>query len=444
MTKRIRTPPPSPPLLTQVPFQIPTSLQTLSVLSRELAKQSNRLPGSGVCAQSAPIAIQQQGLDESLLPPPAASSESALHPNSRPAFRASARQKQPSFPQAQTWVEPTSSAAALRRHGTKRIEPSSEPSHPQEQPRPSKRRPQVRPRPPVTPVTEWVPPPTPEGAIIQSSEQPPSDGKALSLDKHRHQIAALIAQKRAANEANNKREAWTRKALSHRVSQTPGNQLLDELNQAIEPVEAADSLLKGSVDMRGNATPVEKVARGRVQNGIRQPEQYASLGPAPTFASTVPATEPSPSSIFRASTTPTSNESKVHPARIISLSTLMSNPPKPYIPSQQQNRHLTPTAHVPTVLASERPPYSAHPIPPRPYDRQPIPLPTQRIPVAEGYHGIKSQHWPNPQGQGHSSSQPWNTNIMAFPSPFSMKRISKAGSFPQASVHRAGQRYHRA
>ena len=107
MTKRKRTPPPSPPPGAQVPFQIPASLQRLSVISRSLAHQSDKLVRFGADGQNARFAAQAQG--QAGVPPPvmgAASPGTAVRHGRGQGFRAFAPRKQPSFPDAQTWVEP--------------------------------------------------------------------------------------------------------------------------------------------------------------------------------------------------------------------------------------------------------------------------------------------------------------------------------------------------
>lgn len=241
MTKRKRTPSPSPPPGAQVPFQIPASLQRLSVISRSLAHQSDRLGGFNTDGQNTRIAAQARGRDD--VPPGvgAASSGTAVHNGHGQGFHAFAPRKQPSFPDAQTWVEPKTRGNQVP--DTAGFMPLTQPSFPQGQtwPQPQSRKgvsgPQLQGQQTPVPAPTAAPPPLtmlPAGALA-TLEAAPKEGETLCLETQPHRIAALIAQKRAANELNRKREAWTRRAAAHRMSsQAPDDQLRSELNSALE------------------------------------------------------------------------------------------------------------------------------------------------------------------------------------------------------------------
>src|SRR4051794_8428476 len=110
MTKRKRTPPPSPP--PRAIFQIPASLQRLSVISRSLAHQSEKLAGVSRDGQNMRITAQAQAQAQaqalSGAPPAVAAASAGMDGGDGhgQGFRAFAPRKQPSFPDAQTWVEP--------------------------------------------------------------------------------------------------------------------------------------------------------------------------------------------------------------------------------------------------------------------------------------------------------------------------------------------------
>ena len=274
MTKRKRTPSPSPATRAQPPFQIPPSLQRLSMISRSLAHQSDKLAGGNLDAHNARISGQAQALGDA-----APSVVAATEPRDARGrgFRAFAPPKQPTFPLAQTWVAPKPRWAQASVEAG--FMPSTQPLFPQgqawPQPQPRKVIPQPHPQTETmaTPVPSCVPPSAPPlvqpEAAIANLEAPPADGETLCLETQPNRIAALIAQKRAANEANRRREAWTRQAAAHRISsQAPDDQLLNELNSAL-----------------GQPSTANKAAR---KHASRRPPQYVTPTTPITFDPVVP------------------------------------------------------------------------------------------------------------------------------------------------------------
>ena len=113
----------------------------------------------------------------------------------------------------------------------------------------------------------------PPRTAIPDLEAAPKEGETLCLATQPQRIAALIAQKRAANEANRKREAWTRRAAAHRMSsQAPDDQLRSELNSAVG---------RPATSHPPNLVPGEDQAQ-------RHAEQYVTPTAAITFNPAVP------------------------------------------------------------------------------------------------------------------------------------------------------------
>jgi hypothetical protein len=304
MTKRKRTPSPSPPPRVRVPFQIPASLQRLSMLSRSLVHQSEKLAGLGQDDHNARMIAQAQPLGE-VSPSVAAASERAeARDGQAQGFRAFAPPKQPSFPEAQTWVAPKPRRSHVPDDAV--AMPPGQPSIPQGQAEPQSQ-PQ-RGTPPSQPQPHKVvtsaarpglaPPPIPPEAALANLEPPPADGEVLCLETQPNRIAALIAQKRAANEANRRREVWTRQQVAHRISsQAPDDQLLSELNSA-----AGDSTKEHS-----SAATEAGSAGTRQHPTVKNLEQYATPTPVITFDPVVPSTE------IQADNQKTSNVTKASP-----------------------------------------------------------------------------------------------------------------------------------
>jgi hypothetical protein len=269
MTKRKRTPSSSPPSRPLAPFQIPASLQRLSVISRSLAHQSDKLAGANQDDHSAHTQAQALGH----VPPPvlAASAGTVGHDGQGQGFRAFAPRKQPSFPDAQTWVEPKLRGTQIP--DATGFMPPTQPSFPQGQTWPQPQPRKVIPWPQLEPQRTAAGAPAPPEAALANLEAPPAKGETLCLETQPHQIAALIAQKRAANEANRKREAWTRQAAAHRMSsQAPDDQLQSELNNALG---------------QSTTNHTRKAGTGERQ-ALRHPDQYVTPTAAITFDSVVP------------------------------------------------------------------------------------------------------------------------------------------------------------
>ena len=276
MTKRKRTPSSSPAPRARVPFQIPASLQRLSMISRSLAHQSDKL-AVDLDDHNPHIIAQAEALGGAPSLATAASSTIEVRDGRGHGFRAFAPPKQPSFPDAQTWVAPKPRQLPIP--DDTGFMPSTQPSFPPGQawPRPQPRKAVPLPQPPSqttatlapAPPPSWVPPPVPTEATLTNLEAPPAEGQTLCLETQPNRIAALIAQKRAANEANRRREAWTRQAAAHRMSsQAPDDQLLNELNSAL-----------------GQSSAVNKTAQTHTSS---LPQQYVTPTTPITFDPVVP------------------------------------------------------------------------------------------------------------------------------------------------------------
>ena len=235
MTKRKRTPP-SPPRS----FQIPDSVQRLSVISRSLATQSDKLAAGNRGIQKKGIIGQSQKsggtLPSAIATPPGAT----LRGSKGSGFRAFAAPRQPPFPESQPWVAPKPRTAGAPPDCSGFV-PSTQPSFPEGQRWP-------QPHPVAHSKRDHRGPPFAPHAPAKSSNAIPANREVLCMETEPHKIAALVAQKRAENEANRRREAWTRNALAHRQSRAPGDQLLNELNKTLE----ASAALTDPADMRMN------------------------------------------------------------------------------------------------------------------------------------------------------------------------------------------------
>ena len=268
MTKRKRTPPLSPSHSVRV-VQIPASLQRLSILSRSLAFQSENLSGGGQDAQNGHDTRHRQTVDDTTLTGTA--SVNMNSPNGQiQGFKAFAPSKQLSFPNTQLCVAPK--PRAIPTPDTAAFMPPTQPCFHQGQAWP-----QPQPRRVVSPPPKLAP------ALIAPQTTPirfdpaPTYAAPLCLETQPHLVAALIAQKRAANEANRKREAWSREASQHRRSERPEDQLLSELNQTLEPSY-----------IRGTPTLGEISTTERPSNGALPVRRFVTSTPAITFDPTVP------------------------------------------------------------------------------------------------------------------------------------------------------------
>ena len=296
MTKRKRTPPPSPPTRASV-LQIPASLQRLSLLSRSLAFQADNLASDGQDTQSADAVAQAQAVS-GIAPAEMAPVNINSSNGQNQGFKAFAPSKQPTFPVTQTWVEPK--ARAVPTPDAAGFMPPTQPSFPQGQAWPQ---PQFRKA--VVPPPHLAPHPNAPQTTPIHLDPAPMNGEPLCLETQPHLVAALIAQKRAANEANRKREAWTKKASQHRRSQRPDDQLISELNQTLESPYTQDTPTPG---------PVPTI--NRISSGARSPGQFVIPTLAITFDPTIPNAAPAAetgSAASQPSHGPTSGYSKRRP-----------------------------------------------------------------------------------------------------------------------------------
>jgi hypothetical protein len=443
MTKRKRTPSSSPPPRARVPFQIPPSLQRLSMISRSLAHQSDKLARVSQDEQNARVIALAQPLGEVLPSVAATSGGTESRDGQAQGFRAFAPPKQPSFPDTQTWVV----SKPRRSHvpDNAGFMPPTQPSFPQgeagpqPQPRSGIPSPQPQPHKAATPAVgpELAPQPIPSEATLANLEPPAADGEVLCLETQPNRIAALIAQKRAANEANHRREIWVRQQAAHRISsQAPDDQLLNELNSA------AGHSAKGHSSVAGQA--------GRARTGQHQAvgnlDQYAIPTPVITFDPIVPSTgmqtdnrktghvkkgstgskEPTRGPTSAPATKSAELTKETSPRDHNSLfSSSASTTPSPdgrsqaadrqtQDPQQQPNQHGSFTAQV-SAAGSSAPPIDAnsksispnsakHKTNSRYPDSSFVRQPNQSnhsTPVAAGYYRFKPKHW-----QTNSSTQP--------------------------------------
>ncbi len=359
MTKRKRTPPPSPPPRASV-LQIPASLQRLSVLSRSLAYQSDKLADSGQDAKNAHTVAHAQVLDGT--PSAVTAFVTMTSPNGQiQGFKAFAPSKQPSFPDTQTWVAPKPRAVPMP--DAAGFMPPTQPSFPQGQAWP-----QPQPRKVVNPPLRLAPAPVAPQTTPIRLEPAPMNSEPLCLETQPHSVAALIAQKRAANEASRKREAWTRKASQHRRWERPDDQLLDELNQTLEPPST-----------QGTPTPGAVSTARHPGSGASPPGQFVTPTPAITFDPTVPnaatpaenswtASQPAPRPNFK----PSTRRPRTHPDQISLFSSAESTTAPTeslnrFIPQQPRQNSLDAQLYAPAKTAPAQPParvsQPAHPQP---------------------------------------------------------------------------------
>ena len=295
MTKRKRTPSSSPP--PRVRFQIPASLQRLSMISRSLAHQSDRLAGLSQDDHNVRIIAQVQAQAPGGAPPVVVATSAGIEARDGQGhgFRAFAPHKQPSLPDAQTWVEPKPGGTQVADDAG--FMSSTQPLFPQgqawPQPQPGKVIPWPQPQSQTTIIPapaqapEWVPPSVPQESALADLESPPPDGETLCLETQPNRIAALIAQKRAANEANRRREAWTRQAAAHLMSsQAPDDQLLNELNSTVGQSSTADNSAQKHTSATNDAT---RSGTGERQT-VKHPQQYVTPTAPITFDPILPST----------------------------------------------------------------------------------------------------------------------------------------------------------
>ena len=258
MTKRKR----SPPAPQQRAFEIPASLQRLSNISRSLAKQSDGLAGTKEADKNPDIISQARALANG------APSSTPAVPKSRAgavkqgsAFRGFVEAKQPSFPDTQTWVEPKPRSTPVAPTYAGHIDeftPNGLPTFPEGQKWVTTR---SNPGPiahvvgptaglvpiaqPAIPQAHNASPAQPKKKAVQNRgveaqgaksakvPRPPKE-ETLCMATEPDKIAVLVAQKRAENEANRKREALARKQATQSQSNEPDDQLINELNETLD------------------------------------------------------------------------------------------------------------------------------------------------------------------------------------------------------------------
>ena len=401
------------------------------MISRSLVHQSEKLAGPSQDGKNSRVIAQAQPLDEVLPSVAASSGGTEARDGQAKGFRAFAPPKQPSFPDTQTWV----ASKPRRSHAPDNTGfiPPRQPSFPQgqagPQPQPQGGIPPPQPQPykAATPTVGpgLAPQPIPPEATLANLEPPPADGEVLCLETQPNRIAALIAQKRAANEANRRREVWARQQVAHRISsQAPDDQLLNELNSA-----AGDSA-KGQSSAAAGAG---RAGSGQHQT-VRDLDQYATPTPVITFdpivSSTGIQTDNQKTSHLRegsagskeATESAKETSSREHESRF-SLSG--STTPSPDERSQaarrqtqnlpqQPNQHHSFAAQV-SAATSSAPPNDAnfksissnsakHKSNSRYPDASFVRQPNQSnhsTPVAAGYYRFKPKHW-----QTNNSTQP--------------------------------------
>jgi hypothetical protein len=469
MTKRKRTPSSSPPPRARVPFQIPASLQRLSMISRSLAHQSDKLAGVNQDDENGSIIAQAQAPGDVPYAVAANSAGADTRDGRDQGFRAFAPRKQPSFPDAQTWVEPKPRGSHIPDDAG--FMPPTQPSIPPGQawPQPQPRKvipwPQLQPQKIAAsaPGTAWMPPPMPSEATLATLETPRAEGETLCLETQPERIAALIAQKRAANEANRRREAWTLQAAAHRISsQAPDDQLLNELNSALGQSSTADNFAQrhaSTTNHTGRAGTGEHQA-------VRHPEQYVTPTAAITFDPVVP------SAAIQADTTTTAQRKKGsmgsrkptrgqtslpsvnsiketsshnHDSLFSSSGSLSPSPAEPPNPggqgqlsAQQPNRQGSFIAQLPAVESTALPvdrkatQPSSNSAKPKSNSRHPdtsfVRQPRQSnyaTPVAAGYYRFNPRHW-----QTSSSSQQQEHSQASTPAAQSGYQHIEANTWP--------------
>jgi hypothetical protein len=474
MTKRKRTPSSSPPPRARVPFQIPASLQRLSMISRSLAHQSDKLAGFGQDDQNARVIAQQQPLGEVLPAVATTSGGTEARDGQAQGFRAFAPPKQPSFPDAQTWVV----SKPRRGHvpDNAGLIPPTQPLFPQGQvgPQPQPRREIPPPQPQLhktaTPAVGpgLAPQPIPPEAALANLEPPPADGEVLCLETQPNRIAALIAQKRVANEENRRREVWVRQQVAHRISsQAPDDQLLNELNSA------AGHSAKGHSSA---ATNVGRAGTGKHQ-AVGNLDQYATPTPVITFDPIIPSTgiqadnrktghvkkgsagskEPT-RGLASASATKSAKlvkeiSSRDHDSLFSSSGSTSPSPDgrsqaagrQTQDPQQQPNQHSSSVAQV-SAPASSAAPIDAnfssnsakHKSTSRYPDASVVRQPNQSnhsTPVAAGYYRFKPKHW-----QTNSSAQPEHQQQIQALSPATQSGYQRIESSAWPASHSMPQK----
>jgi hypothetical protein len=233
MTRRKRSPSPSYPNK-RIAFQIPDSLQQLSALSRTLAQQADTLVGGGQDDQNARITAQAQSLGHAL-------SQAVTNPKPESScFQKIVPQTQ-EFPDTQPWIQPHSRPLPQSKQlGFPVFNTQGSLSRPI--PLAQTNTPTTCQSIPRTPIAQTSP--------AQTYNEPlAKEGEPLCLATQPKQIAALIAKKRAENEANNQREKWAQEQFAHRLLQAPDDRLLRELNgqfnqQGSRPVPSPTQVVK--------------------------------------------------------------------------------------------------------------------------------------------------------------------------------------------------------
>ena len=385
MTKRKR----SPPAPQQRAFEIPASLQRLSNISRSLAKQSDDLAGTKEADKNTGIIAQAQDIANG----PAPSTPAA--PMSRPgpvkigsAFRGFVERKQPSFPDTQTWVEPKPKLgvprAPLYAGSTDDFTLNGLPAFPEEQkwvtPRPN---PGTVPH-NVGPTTGLVPiaqPTLPQGSSLSQTQSKkkaiqhpsvegqrvkpkkvprPPKGETLCMATEPDKIAALVAQKRAENEANCRREAWARKQATQSLSNEPDDQLMNELNETLDPrlryVNPSGATLRNCLIQLEPYPSIEDaifIDPTSPDTGEADPDHDSlcnSAPPSPTSASPSPSSS-SHDSIF-SSIAPSLAPSSSHD----SLFSAETSSPAPEVQEHQPGTHApTPVVNQPSTNSEANP-----------------------------------------------------------------------------------------
>lgn len=369
------------------------------------------------------MTAQAHGQDDVPLVISAASPAAAVRDGQGQGFRAFAPRKQPSFPDAQTWVEPKTRGKQVP--DAAGFMPPTQPSFPPgqtwPQPQPRKGVPGAQLQPQQTPVSAPAAAPLPPTMLpevaLATLEAAPKEGETLCLETQPHRIAALIAQKRAANEANRKREAWTRRAAAHRISsQAPDDQLRSELNSALG---------RSSTNHRRNAVTGEHQALGHPEQCVT-PAAAITFDPAVSSAAasvdnrtpdqaepaSTSTSEPPPSQKGARFVKPTKKTSSCTHDSLSSSSAPQSQtpaePPEPReAPSlqsaQQTNQHAPSEAQL-SVAASAIPPgtaqSSSNSAKPKSKSRhadtsfaRQSPQSSHTTTVAAGYYRFNPQHW---------------------------------------------------
>ncbi|EXJ81338.1 hypothetical protein A1O3_07628 [Capronia epimyces CBS 606.96] len=234
MTRRKRTPSPSPSSPPKrVAFEIPSSLQQFSNISRSLAVSRD---------SSGPAPSGQSITNSHPQPRPGSrsSSHSAVSLSTGPNIVENAASQFPSQKQfsteGQAWHQPmpwnnihVAASEQVDERGKRSTPAGGPPPFTASQTRPaaapSSTSPQERRQ--NFPIG---PPDTAKEPILKPGETP-------TLTTHPTLIASLIAKKRAENEAKGMRQRWARRQAEYRMSRSPASQLGTEMNTEAGPNE---------------------------------------------------------------------------------------------------------------------------------------------------------------------------------------------------------------